>query len=151
MLDPKFIQIEKQWAQKVVTNAKSILLRHKKIAAGTLYNSIKYNVSSNGSISFTYAEDGKWVESGRRKGAKMPPPAPIEKWIQQKGIKGTNKETGKPLTNSQLAWIIGRSISEKGIKPLPFMQMAIDASIAQLTEDLGQEVANYITQQLAKI
>ena len=52
MLDPEIIKAEQEWAQKVVTNAKSILLRNKKIATGTLYKSIRYKVDSNGKIRF---------------------------------------------------------------------------------------------------
>ena len=62
MLDQAIIEVEKKWAQNVVSNAKSILLNKKKIATGRLYNSIRYNVSSDGSISFSYAEEGKYVE-----------------------------------------------------------------------------------------
>ena len=83
MLNKDIIEVEKKWAQKVVTNAKSILRRNHKDATGNLINSVRYDVSSNGSISFEYAPEGKWVESGRRKGARQPPTNPIEKWIKQ--------------------------------------------------------------------
>ena len=136
MLDPETIKAEQQWAQQVVTNAKSILLRNKKIATGDLYNSIKYQVDTNGKIRFSYAKEGKWVSQGRRPGAKFPPPAPISRWIKQKGISGTNKDTGKALTNAQLTFLFSRSIAKKGIKPLPFMKIALTESIKQLPKDL---------------
>ena len=143
MLDKAILEIEKKWAQKVVTNAKSILLRNKKIATGKLYNSIKYNVSSNGDISFEYAPEGKWVEQGRRKGARFPPPAPILKWIKVKGIKGRDPKTGKFIKDTALVFLFQRAISRDGIKPLPFMQMAIDKAMQQLMADLEKSLAAY--------
>jgi len=143
MLDKSVLEIEKKWAQKVVTNAKSILLRNKKIATGNLYNSIRYNVSSDGDISFEYAEEGKWVEQGRRKGSKFPPPGPILKWIKIKGIKGRDLKTGKFIKDKALVFLFQRAISRDGIKPLPFMQMAIDKSMQQLMADLEKSLAAY--------
>jgi len=111
MLDPEVIKAEQEWAQLVVSNAKSILLKNKKIATGTLYNSIKYNVSTQGKITFTFAEEGKYVQSGRRKGARYPPPGPILKWIKVKGIKGRDRKTGRFIKDKSLTFLIQRSIS----------------------------------------
>jgi len=140
MLDPETIKAEQEWAQQVVTNAKSILLRNKKVATGNLINSIKYQVDANGKIRFTYAKEGKWVSLRRRPGSRFPPPTPISKWIKQKGIRGNNRDTGKPLTNAQLTFLISRSIAEKGIKPLPFMRIALTESIKQLPKNLKKSL-----------
>ena len=140
MLDPEIIAAESKWAQKVVTNARSILLRNKKIATGNLYKSIRYKIDPNGKIHFLYSKDGKWVTQGRRKGDRFPPPAPISRWIRQKGIRGINKETGKALTNGQLTFLISRAIARDGIKPLPFMKMALVQSIKQLPKDLKPSI-----------
>ena len=150
MLDKSILEIEKKWAQKVVTNAKSILLRNKKIATGNLYNSIKYTVSSDGDISFEYAAEGKWVEQGRRKGAKFPPPAPILRWIKVKGIKGRDPKTGRFIKDKALVFLFQRAISRDGIKPLPFMQMAIDKAIQQLMGDLEKSIVAYYSKQIGQ-
>lgn len=150
MLNPEIIAVEKKWAQRVVANAKSILLRNKKIASGHLYNSIRYNVSSDGSIFFEYAPEGKWVESGRRKGAKQPPTNPIERWIKQKGLKGRDPKTGRYISNHTLAFLIARGISRDGIKPVPFMQLAIDQATQQLMVDLEKSIAAYYEREIAK-
>jgi hypothetical protein len=150
MLEPEIIAAEERWAQQVVTNAKSILLRNKKVATGTLVNSIRYTIDANGKISFLYSEDGKWVTQGRRAGDRFPPPAPISKWIRQKGITGTNRETGKPLTNGQLTFLISRAIARDGIKPLPFMQMAIKQTIKELGPKLAKVKARAVVQRLKK-
>jgi hypothetical protein len=150
MLDKSILEIEKKWAQKVVTNAKSILLRNKKIATGNLYNSIRYSVSSDGDISFEYAEEGKWVEQGRRKGSRFPPPAPILRWIKVKGIKGRDLKTGRFIKDTALVFLFQRAISRDGIKPVPFMQLAIDKATQQLMVDLENSIAAYYNKQIGQ-
>jgi hypothetical protein len=150
MLNKDIIEVEKKWAQKVVTNAKSILRRNHKDATGNLINSVRYSVSSDGDISFEYAPEGKWVESGRRKGAKQPPTNPIEKWIKQKGLKGRDPKTGRYISNHTLAFLIARGISRDGIKPVPFMQLAIEQATQQLMVDLEKSIAAYYQRELGK-
>ena len=151
MLAQPIIEIEKKWAQSVVTNAKSILLRNKKIATGKLYNSITYNVSKDGDISFSYAEEGKYVESGRRKGSRFPPPAPILKWIKIKGIKGRDATTGRFIKDKALVFLIQRAISRDGIEPVPFFQMALDKATQQLYPELEEATATYLESQIQLI
>ena len=151
MLDQEIIEAEKQWAQLVVTNAKSILLRNKKIATGALYESVRYQVNPNtGKIQFIFAEEGKWVQSGRRRGARFPPPAPILSWIKTKGIKGRDRKTGRFITDKSLTYLISRGISQNGIKPLPFMSMAIKESKAQLTKELKKAVTKATVARLRR-
>jgi len=140
MLDPEVIKAEQAWAQKVVTNAKSILIQNRKVASGRLVNSVRYNVNSQGKISFLYDIDGKWVTQGRRRGSRFPPPAPISRWIKEKGIQGRDKK-GRFISNKSLTFLISRAIARDGIKPLPFMKMAIDKSIKQLGKDLKKSLA----------
>jgi hypothetical protein len=148
MLDPKLIEAEKKWAQLVVTNAKSILLKNKKIATGALYNSVRYTVDSKGKIQFIFAEEGKYVQSGRRRGARFPPPAPILKWVKAKGIKGRDRTTGRFITDRSLVFLISRGISRDGIKPLPFMSMAIKQARKELASTLKKEVAKAMVTRL---
>ena len=140
MLDPEVIKAEQAWAQQVVTNAKSILIQNKKVASGRLVNSVRYSVNPQGKISFLYDIDGKWVTQGRRRGSRFPPPAPISRWIKEKGIQGRDKK-GRFISNKSLTFLISRAIARDGIKPLPFMKMAIDKSIKQLGKDLKKSLA----------
>jgi len=149
MLEPEVIKAEQEWAQEVVTNARSILIRNKKVATGKLVNSIRYTVNPQGNIVFLYSEDGKWVSQGRRKGARFPPPAPISRWIRQKGITGVSKD-GKRLTNEQLTFLISRAIARDGIAPLPFMKMAVKQSIKKLAPKLARVKARAVVQRLRK-
>jgi hypothetical protein len=147
MLDQPIIEAEKKWAQLVVTNAKSILIRNNKDATGNLINSVRYTVNSQGKIVFLFAEEGKYVQSGRRKGARFPPPAAISKWIREKGIQGRGKD-GRFITNKSLTYLISRGIVKKGIKPLPFMSMAIKQSKEQLKKELKKAVTKVMVSRL---
>jgi hypothetical protein len=149
MLDQEIIEAEKQWAQLVVANARSILVRNKKVATRALYDSVAYRVNPNtGKITFTYDEAGKYVQSGRRRGARFPPPAPILNWIKVKGIKGRDKKTGRFITDKSLTYLISRGISQNGIKPLPFMSMAIKESKEQLKKELKKSVTKATVKRL---
>ena len=147
MLDQPIIEAEKKWAQLVVTNAKSILIRNRKDATGNLISSVRYTVNSQGKIVFLFAEEGKYVQSGRRKGARFPPPAAISKWIREKGIQGRGKD-GRFITNKSLTYLISRGIVKKGIKPLPFMSMAIKQSKEQLKKELKKAVTKSVVARL---
>jgi len=149
MLAQPIIEAEKKWAQLVVTNAKSILIRNKKVATGRLINSVRYTVNSQGKITFLYDKDGKWVTSGRKRNSRFPPPAAISKWIKQKGIRGRGKD-GRFITNKSLTYLISRGIAKKGIKPLPFMKMAIDKTRKQLPKLLKPVVAKAARAQILK-
>jgi hypothetical protein len=150
MLAQPIIEAEKKWAQLVVTNAKSILIRNKKVASGRLINSVRYTINSQGKIKFLYDKDGKWVTSGRKRNSRFPPPAAISKWIKQKGLRGRDAKTGRFIKDKTLTYLISRGIAKKGIKPLPFMKMAIDKTIKQLPKILKPVVAKSAKAQVLK-
>ena len=125
MLTKAVQDAERKWATKVVSNAKSILLKADKVATGNLYNSVGYSLDVNtGDIEFFCASYGEFVEKGRRKGARFPPSDPILRWIKVRGIKGRDKK-GRFITDRSLTFLIQRAISRDGIKPLPFFKLAI--------------------------
>lgn len=67
----------------------------------------------------------KFIESGRRAGAKQPPVDVIIKWMRRKGIGGGNL--------NRIAFAIARKIGRDGIKARPFTDTAVEKS----TEDAG--------------
>lgn len=149
MLEKEIIDAEKIWAQQVVANAKSILLRNKKIATGALYNSVTYSVDSKGTIRFSYNEAGKWVTQGRRPGDRFPPPGPISAWIRAKGIAGV-AANGTPISQQSLTYLISRAIARKGIRPVPFMKEAIALSIKQLGPKIAKIKGKAVVARLRK-
>jgi hypothetical protein len=63
------------------------------------------------------AEYWKYIEYGRKPG-KRPPINAILKWIKDKGI---TPRGGIKISDKSLAFVISRSIGEKGIKPRPVL------------------------------
>lgn len=145
MLEQEVLEAEKKWAQLVVTNAKSILLRNRKIATGALYNSVRYQVNSQGQIKFITAPEGRWVTYGRKAGDRFPPPRPISDWIKQKNIQPDG------ISQRSLTYLISRAIAKKGIKPLPFITLAIQQSLQQLAKELAKAKTKALIRRLKSV
>ena len=80
---------------------------------------------------------GYWVDNGAKRGpGKRPPIKPILEWIKEKRIRPQGK-----ITQTQLAFMIAKSIGEKGVrfkKPKPF----INSSLRNALDDNMQNIAN---------
>lgn len=133
---------EVAWAQRVVQIAKQNLVKKNKIAAGTLYNSVGFDVDPQTLIiEFYYANEGKFVESGRRPNSKMPPITAIAKWAQQKRLPQFRDKKGRYISNEARAFLLARAIAIKGIKPYPFFTDAIDEATVLLYKELEENLA----------
>ena len=108
------------YTNQALLKTQSFLRTKGKNATGNLINTLgtKVEINSQGaSIALTFAKYGIFVNDGRRRGAKQPPMASILSWIQTKGIRPRNN-----VSINSLAFMIARSISIKGIKPVKFIQ-----------------------------
>lgn len=78
-----------------------------------IYKNLQVNATNDGDLVFDIILNDylKFIESGRRKGADMPPVEPIIKWAKKHGI---------PTDNGTI-FLIRRAISRDGIAPRPFM------------------------------
>lgn len=78
-----------------------------------IYKNLQVNATNDGDLVFDIILNDylKFIESGRRKGAKFPPVEPIVKWAKKHGI---------PTDNGTI-YLIRRAISRDGIAPRPFM------------------------------
>lgn len=78
-----------------------------------IYKNLQVKVTNDGDLVFDIILNDylKFIESGRRKGAKMPPVEPIIEWAKKHGI---------PTDNGTI-YLIRRAISRDGIAPRPFM------------------------------
>ena len=81
-----------------------------------------------------------FIESGRRKGAKMPPVEPIVKWARSRGI---------PTDNSTI-FLIRRAISRDGIKPRPLMQYVFEEIDREWDDSLADKLFNQIIEIIDK-
>lgn len=78
-----------------------------------IYKNLQVKATNDGDLVFDIILNDylKFIESGRRKGAKMPPVEPIINWAKKHGI---------PTDNGTI-YLIRRVISRDGIAPRPFM------------------------------
>lgn len=88
------------------------------LADSNLIKSIEVIATDDGDLVFDVMANDyiQYIESGRRKGAKLPPPEPIIKWAKRHGI---------PSDNSTI-WAIRKAISRDGIKPRPIFEHVIE-------------------------
>ena len=82
------------------------------------YKNLKVIAKNDGDLVFDIILNDylKFIESGRRKGADMPPVEAIVEWAKKHGI---------PTDNSTI-FLIRRAISRDGIAPRPFMATVIE-------------------------
>lgn len=148
---PKTIEVLNRFAEALVNQYKSYLA-HANYSQGELYKTIEVNsvraVGDNFIVQLDLAEYWKYIEHGRRKGAKMPPITAIENWIKRRDIipRPIQLKSGRtviPSTKS-LAFVIARSISINGIKARPFMKNSIklikDKFIREIEDALVQDI-----------
>lgn len=83
-----------------------------------IYKNLQVNATNDGDLVFDIILNDylKFIESGRRKGADMPPVEPIVKWAKKHGI---------PTDNGTI-YLIRRAISRDGIAPRPFMDKVFE-------------------------
>ena len=71
---------------------------------------------------------------------KMPPPKAFDKWIVKKGFKDTIRDKkGRFVKRKGLAFIIARSIFEKGIKPTLFFTKPFEKFYKRLPNELVEK------------
>lgn len=103
------------------------------------YKNLKVIAKNDGDLVFDILLNDylTYIESGRRKGAKMPPVEPIVRWARSRGI---------PTDNSTI-FLIRRAISRDGIAPRPFMATVmeqIDLNMPNWYDKIFDEITKLI-------
>ena len=152
------LQIElNKFRDLVVKRAKDNLVRQGKISSKSLYNSIKGNVKAmpnSFSMTFEMEEHGLYQDQGV-KGKKSPAKAPnspfqfgrgtgekggltkgINKWVRKKQFQFTDRKSGKFLSYDSTAFLISRSIYNKGMSPSLFFTKPFEKAYKRLPSDL---------------
>ena len=152
MITPEIYNALQQWAINVVTLAKANLQNAGRVATGTLYESIGYEITPDGDVLFSYEDYGDYVESGRKPGSRMPPVAPIAAWAKVKGLPQFRDKKGRFLSNEQRGWILAKAIARDGFRPVRFFSDAFDLAIQEYPEDfIAAELAKQIENQFNNI
>jgi len=102
-------------------------------------------------IDFGTAYYWRWVDQGRRgkkqmESLKYPPLEEIMVWALQRGIPQFRDERGRFMTNLQRGFMLQKSIGYYGIYKTQFVQKGIDSVLTQVTEELGQWAADFLTE-----
>lgn len=77
-----------------------------------------------------------YVDKGRKAG-KMPPVKAIMKWMRDKGIRSKSG-----IRTIDIAYVIARSIGERGIKPRPFIEAFTDELTVLVMKNVSREIDN---------
>lgn len=109
------------------------------IIGSDIYKNLQVITKNDGDLVFDILLNDylTYIESGRRKGAKMPPVEPIVRWARSRGI---------PTDNSTI-YLIRRAISRDGIAPRPFMATVmeqIDFNMENLYDNIFDEITKLI-------
>jgi len=131
----------KRFRDYVVSQSRANLTRQGKNFTKSLYNSIKGEIVNEDNytiVGFIMDEHGAYQDQGVKgyKSGARAPKSPfrfgtgsggkgglsngISKWVEKKRIQFRDKETGKFMSYKSTAFIIARSIFNKGLKPSLF-------------------------------
>lgn len=169
------IQSLQKLGNDVVREGRGILKRKKKNASGTLSRDFDYLVTNQQDsvtleFEFGRAEDywqfvdegvkgaGGFKGSGRARGqgspfkysSKMPPRQPLIKWIKSKGLKGRDAK-GKFITNNSLAFLIQRSIFQRGLTRTQFFSKPFTEQLNKQTDNIIKAFADDLEVALEQI
>ena len=141
---------------KATNEAKQIIKNAGAVASGNLVNDLKIKlISENDGVQFQviappyakYIDYGVKGKSSSKKapnspfkyGNKMPPSAPIDRWIVRKNIKGSRDSKGRFVARKQLSFLIRKAIQHRGIKAVEFTEPYYD-NLEYLEKDLAKEL-----------
>lgn len=107
-----------------------------------IYKTLSVKSTNDGDLVFDIILNDylRYIESGRRKGAKFPPIEPIVKWARSKGI---------PTDNSTI-FLIRRAISRDGIRPRPFFAHVLDEIDSEWDERWADDIFGKIMDETDK-
>ena len=142
------------FGQKIVDNYKAEL-EACNYQDGQLYRTLSYSVKMDNSswlISISLEEYWRYIEYGRRAGAKMPPLDAIEKWIKVKHIlpRPLTLKSGKSVvpTIPQLSFLIARKIGRDGIRPRPFFKQSFESAKREFLHIIEEAIIADIKESL---
>lgn len=125
------------------------LITADRIATGELLNSVDYRVTLDGTVyqvTLSLAEYWKYIEDGRPKGSRMPPPSAILKWIMAKPVLPRPDDKGRIPTPQQLSWAIAKSIKRR----TDAGDIPGDHSMAQTAQELNAKYRPIIARAFAE-
>tara|TARA_R100000654_G_scaffold57271_1_gene83720 strand:+ start:1363 stop:1896 length:534 start_codon:yes stop_codon:yes gene_type:complete len=171
------IQALQKLGTNVVKEGKGILKKKKKTTSGnTLFNDFDYLVTNQRDsvtleFEFGGAEDywqfvdegvkgvGGFKGSGRARGqgspfkfsSKMPPRGVIDRWIVSKPLAEARDERGRFISRKSLAFLIQRSIFQRGLERTQFFSKPFTEQLNKQTDNITEAFANDLEIALEQI
>ena len=171
------IQALQKLGNNVVKEGKGILKKKKKTTSGnTLFNDFDYLVTNQRNsvtleFEFGGAEDywqfvdegvkgvGGFKGSGRARGqgsdfkfsSKMPPRGVIDRWIVSKPLAEARDERGRFISRKSLAFLIQRSIFQRGLERTQFFSKPFTEQLNKQTDNITEAFANDLEIALEQI
>lgn len=167
------MSVEKEltrFGRTVVKEAKTALTKQDRNVSKELYNSLNYDlkVSKNSfEISFFMKDYGKFQDEGV-KGKSSNARAPLSpfkfgsgtgkkgglstgifEWVKARKFQFRDKKTGRFMSFKSTAFLISRSIYQKGIKPTRFFSKPFESAFKRLPDDLVKAYGLTIDKLLA--
>jgi hypothetical protein len=145
------------FAKRIKQQALTNLTKAKKKNTSNLYNSIKHEVKVSKrsfELTISMADYGKFVDKGVKgktstsrapnspfrfgsgTGAKGGLTNGINFWVTQKRIQFKNQKTGKFMSYKSTAWLIIKSIYNKGIAPTNFITKPFENEFKKLPQEI---------------
>jgi len=173
MLADKALQEElNKFAKYVIQQSRSNLSKSDKNVSKELYNSLGYNVevtTKGAKLGFSMEQYGEFQDKGVRgkSSSAKAPNSPfrfgsgtgkkggltnsIDKWVRRKGIQFKDRKSGRFLSYQSTAFLISRSIYQKGIKPSLFFTKPFVAAFKRLPDELIEAYSIGLEKDLIKL
>ena len=173
MLADKALQEElNKFAKYVIQQSRSNLSKSDKNVSKELYNSLGYNVEvtdKGAELGFSMEQYGEFQDKGVRgkSSSAKAPNSPfrfgsgtgkkggltnsIDKWVRRRGIQFKDRKSGRFLSYQSTAFLISRSIYQKGIKPSLFFTKPFVAAFKRLPDELIEAYSIGLEKDLIKL
>ena len=173
MLADKSLQNElNKFAKYVIQQSRSNLSKSDKNVSKELYNSLGYNVEvtdKGAELGFSMEQYGEFQDKGVRgkSSSAKAPNSPfrfgsgtgkkggltnsIDKWVRRRGIQFKDRKSGRFLSYQSSAFLISRSIYQKGIKPSLFFTKPFVAAFKRLPDELIEAYSIGLEKDLIKL
>lgn len=123
-----------------------------RVATGDLVTSVQYQTDFDDNtyiISLNLEEWWKYVEYGTK--PHFPPPSAILKWIKAKPVLPRPLANGKLPTPNQLAYLIGRKISEVGTQGSHDLEKTIEEINAEYEELIAEALQKDLSDNIDSV
>ena len=130
-------KVLQEYGEAIRNEYQDNLINSDRIASGGLLNSVEFEVVQQGNsfkVNLNLADYWIYLEEGTK--PHFPPVSAILKWIEMKPVLPRPLDNGKLPTPKQLAFLIGRKISEEGTEGTHDLQKAATSINEQYREKI---------------